>query len=226
MGAPEGHRRSEVQGPRPLTLHPPYDELAVRRRLAVLDRNRKALFAALCTEHLWPLYERYAAAVGRNPADLAPIVDRLWAALAGEPVDPTFDLPVVQQQLLDEDAPGWTVGSAYVDDATASLVYAIETWRTDDAQNAAWSARRLHDAADHAVQAALNAEIRNGVGDGADTEARRFAHPITQTAIGFIADALQAAESSPPLDWPALRQSARLKAHTWSPTTERRPAIS
>jgi hypothetical protein len=221
VGAPEERGRSEVQGPRPLTDHPAYDELAVRRRLSLLDRHRKTLFATLCAQYLWPQYEQHATTVGQNPATLAPVLDRLWAALAGEPVDLTCDLPLVGEQLLDEDSPEWIFESASVDDAVACLVYAIETWLTDDPENAAWAVRRLYDSADHAVRAALYGRSPGlsaataGSLELAEAEARELAHPIAQTALGFIASALEAAETSPSTAWPALRERVGREARVW-----------
>ncbi|WP_458106752.1 DUF416 family protein [Arthrobacter sp. R3-55] len=58
-----------------------FEHEAIRERLERLQPNQRAVFAAACAQHLWPLYERYSERSGTDPEPTAAILDEIWRAL-------------------------------------------------------------------------------------------------------------------------------------------------
>lgn len=109
----------------------------------------------------------------------------------------------------DEDDEGWTAGRTYAGNAAA---YAVQTWLTNDPQEAAWAARQLFDAADLAYfQANPGGDFTAEAEEKASLEA-----PVVQSVIFAIHRDLEAIETGRPLS--ALRQRAEMEGRDWAAT--------
>lgn len=51
----------------------------------------------------------------------------------------------------DQDAPGWTPLTAYGEDGLSVLAYCVSCLQSEEAQDAAWAARRVYEALDYFV---------------------------------------------------------------------------
>ena len=128
-----------------------YDEQALVDRLTALDRRSKTAFAASCAQSLLPLFERYAKSAGvpELGARLGAIVAAAWAAASGVEADVRGHQDEAEA-MVPSDGDGWTLETGYGQNAAAAAAYAIRTWLTDDAQEAAWAARQVYELADYA----------------------------------------------------------------------------
>lgn len=188
-----------------------YDEAAIVRRLARLDRKRKAAFAAACAQRLLPLYDRYADAVpSADGATVRSVVALVWDALRGAPVDLR-----PQQQLAEAHVPlendDWVLESGYAQNAAGCAAYAVRTWLSDDAQEAAWAARQAYEVADYAAQQLLSDLDLNA----RDAEAELAGHDLVQAALDAIERDLRLVEG-PELDLDALVARATAEGVAWS----------
>ena len=183
-----------------------YDEQAVRARLARLRRAERAAFAAACAERLWPLFVRYANITGQaDPRSLRTALDDTWRAVQGNEVD-LAEAQQVAEGMVPSDEGEWVHEMGYGLHAAACVAYAVRTWLTDDPQEAAWAARQVYEAADHAAQHArpdLDFDL-----DGPDAERTLREHPAVQAALAGIEDDLAAVESADPDSWDGLRKRA------------------
>ncbi len=129
-----------------------YDEQAILRRLAVLDRSSKTVFAASCAERLSGLFDRYARVAGAPELALRlrAVIDAAWGAASGAFVD-AGSLQAEAEGMVPQDADDWVLEAGYGQNAAAAAAYAMRTWMTDAPQEAAWAARHGYELADYAV---------------------------------------------------------------------------
>lgn len=169
-----------------------YNEPAIVTRLAGLGRTQKTAFAAAAAQRLAPLFVRYAATTDDVEADaIGSIIHDVWRSVGGAETD-LRPLQHVAEGLVPDEDDGWTIDAAYAQNAAASTAYAIRAWSTDDAQEAAWAARQLYEAADYAAQQILTPEVSGSDG----LEQALLAHPLVQDALAAIEDALAFVERS------------------------------
>lgn len=187
-----------------------YDEPANVQRLTRLDRTRKAAFAAACAQRLLPLFERYAAAVEADPRILQEALDGVWDALRGTQVDLRPMQAAAEDQVPQEDD-DWILETGYAQNAAACAAYAVRTWLTDDAQEAAWASRQVYELADYAVQQLLPDLDLNRP----DAEAQLLGHELVQTALAGIEHDLSEVESAE-LDLAQLAYRASHEGLAWS----------
>lgn len=187
-----------------------YDEAANVRRLSRLDRVRKAAFAAACAQRLLPLYGRFAAATHADPAIIHEALARVWDALQGASVDLRAVQAAAEDQVPQEDD-DWILEMGYGQNAAACCAYAVRTWLTDDAQEAAWAARQVYELADYAVQQLLPDLDLNSP----DAESQLAGHELVQAALVGIEQDLRDVES-PALDVDALAERASREGLVWS----------
>jgi len=167
-----------------------YNEGEMIARLTRLNRVGRAAFAAACAERLAPLFLRYAATTeAADGAALRAIIDEVWRAVSGEDCD-LRPLQAAAEDLVPDDEGEWSTQTAYAQNAAACSAYAVRAWLTDDPQEAAWAARQLYEAADHAAQQIVKAAgIRP-----ADLERMILGHDLVQAALGAIEDDLTSVE--------------------------------
>lgn len=187
-----------------------YDEPANVRRLARLDRTRKAAFAAACAQRLLPLFERYAAAVQADPTSIQEAVDRIWDALRGAQVD-LRPMQAAAEGQVPQEEDDWILETGYAQNAAACAAYAVRTWLTDDAQEAAWAARQAYELADYATQQLLPGLDLNGP----DSESQLLGHELVQAALVGIEQDLREVESAT-LDLAHLAERASREGLAWS----------
>lgn len=118
-----------------------YDETALRGRLSGLDRSAKTAFAAACAESLVPLQERYWTKTGNSgkAARAREILDSAWdVAFAGNSDVSSLESEAVSLGPTDDEE--WSFDMGYAQNAAAALAYAVRTWLSGGAQEAAWAA--------------------------------------------------------------------------------------
>lgn len=134
-----------------------YDEAIILDRLRTMDRFSRTAFAAACAERLWPLAERYFAVAmvpAAQVASLRAVLDAVWRTVFGEIEDLAAAKVLAESMVPDEDGP-WFPEIGYAQSAIAAVAYATRTWLSDEAQEAVWGARQVHEAADYAAQYGL-----------------------------------------------------------------------
>jgi hypothetical protein len=154
-----------------------YDERELVRTLSDISKARRTAFALACAQRL---YEEViiTAAVGDVGARLERVGSDLWRALeSGDDSElPRFEAGLIEI-MPDEDADGSFEG-AVLEDACASLVYAIRCFGHESVQNAAWSARRAYDTCDRYASRSLNTTSYN-----ASAEAQILSHNVVQNEL-------------------------------------------
>lgn len=160
-----------------------HDESKTIERLGQLPRHLQVAFALLCSLRLLPAYRRFAQRTGRGSwSALSALSDQVWLELMRQQRPAASDLKDVLDKvmaLIPTEEDGWDEETqAYAEDAAAALAYAIRTALTGEPQEAAWSARRAYESADHRAQAVV--EISPG--DQA-AEMAILAHPVVQTEL-------------------------------------------
>ena len=105
--------------------------------------------------------------------------------------------------MVPSDDDGWTLEMGYAQNAAGAAAYAIRTWLTDDAQEAAWAGRQVYELADYAVLQS-NPELDL---NSPDATAFVTASDLVQQALAALDRTLDAIESRP-ADWQQLRAAA------------------
>ncbi len=186
----------------------------MRARLARLGRAEKAAFGAACAERLWPLFVWYANITGRaDPRSLRRVLDDTWRAMQGNEVN-LAEAQQVAEGMVPSDEGESVHETGYGQNAAACVAYAVRTWLNDDAQEAAWAARQVYEAADYAAQHArpdLDFDL-----DAPDAERALREHPAVQAALAGIEDDLAAVESAEPDSWDGLRKRAEEDGAVWA----------
>jgi uncharacterized protein YjaG (DUF416 family) len=130
-----------------------YDEVEIVQKLWQLPVRLRALFALLCALRVLPSYARFHSKTGRgDPLALEALSERLWQDLTGNTMAASeLQLAVDSAlRLVPAEDDGWDEETQpYAEDAAAALAYALRARVTGDPQEAAWSARRVYEAADH-----------------------------------------------------------------------------
>lgn len=171
-----------------------YDESRLVRRLGHASWPGRVRFAASAAERLLPLCRRAheVAGVG-DPDTLTAALDLVWGA------GHVGELTRWQSALRDPvgDA-GWIV---FAQHGVAAVRYAVRTALSGSAQEAAWAARQVYEAADQAAMLQRpDLDLRSF-----RAEAELLASPVVREALGGIDDDLLAMED----ESPAVRAAAR-----------------
>lgn len=164
-----------------------YDESRLVRRLGYASWPGRVRFAASAAERLLPLCRRAHGAAGvGDPELLTAALDAVWDG------GPVGDLAQWQSRLRDPTSDdGWLV---FAQHGVAAVRYAIRVALSGSAQEAAWAARQVYEAADHAaVLQRPDLDLRSFRAD-----AELAASPVVREALGGIdADLLAMEDSSP-----------------------------
>lgn len=163
-----------------------YDEATLIRDLGRVSSDARVAFAASCAQRLLPAYARYWQRTARGePETLAQILERVWQHLLGERMSIYAASEAVSRCMgLIPGEPAWAAvpPSAdwpwvdelpYADDASSAVTYALRALQSGKAQEAAWAARRAHDAAAYYVTHHL----------GIDSDSIVRAHPIVVAEV-------------------------------------------
>lgn len=131
-----------------------YDEAQLVNALEELSVAGRATFAAACAERMVAVYRWFHGRTGQgDPAVLEQGLADLWATLEGRG-RPASGLELQQsaaEGLVPQEEDSWVDEHAYAENAAAAVAYAIRSWLTGSAQEAAWAARQLYDALDYRV---------------------------------------------------------------------------
>jgi hypothetical protein len=185
-----------------------YDAKALLDELARLDRRAKTGFAATCAQRLLPFYDRYLAAAGlKKDSTLDLVLDRVWAAVMGAPLDLGADRKAAESCVPDEDDEGWIRESGYAQNSAACVAYAVRTWSSDDAQEAVNAAWQIFELVDYLGQ--FDVPVAREDSDGGE-----MLKTLTEVSR-VIAEDLAAARSSG-TDWERIRQRALEFGSAWA----------
>ena len=163
-----------------------------------------------------PNYIRFSKRSGLgNPTVLKEALDSIWQDVQGRPLTKAELETILDrcEPLIPTDEEDTTEDAAYAEDAATSIAYAIEARLTDDAQKAAWAARRAFEAVDYFIMCQIGSTT-------IEPEHLRFAlsQPIVQAKLRrqqAVLEELQLASAEKSL-WPSaiskLRDRARRDA--------------
>lgn len=132
-----------------------YDEAAVLAAAAAFERTQKIRFAIGIAERLLATYRWGVSPDGGDQGALDTALDTGWLLAEGGAVDQAVVDALADHagsMYPDEDGDDWTVRSPFVQNAVASVEYALRAWSSDDPQQCVWASRQLIDAADYALQ--------------------------------------------------------------------------
>lgn len=132
-----------------------FNEQALHRDLNHLPPRSRVAFAASCAQRLTNVYRCYLAQVGQpgRAVDCDRALDYVWSRIllpSQETVTKQL-LADVMALIPDQDAPGWTPLTAYGEDGLSALAYCVSCLQSEEAQDAAWAARRVYEALDYFV---------------------------------------------------------------------------
>ncbi len=189
-----------------------YSEPELVERLGLLGQSAKTAFASACAQWLFPLFERYAQSIGAPELShrLGVVLSEAWAAADGG-VRIADAMQSESEALVPIDEDGWTLEMGYGQNAAAATAYAVRTWLTDRAQEAAWAARQVYEAADYATLQAHPDLDLNAPG----SSDRVLASPAVQSALMAIGVALEAVEAQPS-SYRSLRERCELEGRSWA----------
>lgn len=129
-----------------------FDERQLKDDLSTLDWQRRAIFAAACAQRLFPhiaIYEEQAN-LDKSSWVFSRTLEKLWKSAASSFED-TQELRSLHERcvesLPDDDA-AWKAGTAFADDASAAIVYALEAVLNKSVEASLYSARRVYEAID------------------------------------------------------------------------------
>lgn len=154
-----------------------FQELGLKRALAELPASRITAFAASCAHRL-------ACDVSQlEPSSeydriLTEATSGLWQALRSHQ---TFDGGSLEARLIEiipDEVNDEEFTAAVVEDAIASMIYAIRSIYSDRAQNAAWSARRVYETADR-----YSSQFLNDFEFSESSEIQILRHPVVQREL-------------------------------------------
>ncbi|MBD7918829.1 DUF416 family protein [Cellulomonas sp. Sa3CUA2] len=190
-----------------------YDEEWLLAESCRIDRSARTAFAAACAELLWPVVERYAAAVSL-PAERLEVLrgslDAVWDALDGVDADVAAARATAESMVPFDGDEDWVMEAGYAQSAIAAVVYAARSWLTDDPQEAVWAARQVYEAADYAAQ---HADGRAVMVYSADVEDELRTATVVRAATRAVAEWLdQAATHSPS----TVRRSVRAESRAFA----------
>ena len=158
-----------------------FDETELEGRIEQLPITSRTAFAAACAERMAPSYEAYSQRTGTgDPAVYRELLGHLWIDLAGQRMsDSEIDKNIKRSEELFplEDDP-WVPEYPAADDATAALVYSLQSRRNGSSKEAAWAARRAYEALDDYVITRENLDISS---PGAELQILN--HPLVQAEL-------------------------------------------
>ena len=198
---------------------PEYDEMVLKGRLSGLDRRAKTAFTAACAESLVALHERYWTTTGDSgkAARAREILDSAWdVAFAGNSDVSSLESEAVSLGPTDDEE--WSFDKGYAQNAAAALAYAVRTWLSGDAQEAAWAARQVYEAAEYSGS---QPDVQPGellvrkVSDVAVQIAVTDTSSGVQSALDFLDQALRICEDIP-LPRDQLQVLAQSSGQTWA----------
>lgn len=124
------------------------DESALIEALQKLPTAHRAMFAAACAERLWTTVADAPPALANALRDA---LDALWGWLIETATQPSAAEGALDRVMRYSDTL-W-------EDAVAATAYALRCYRTGDAREAAWSARRAYDFLDDRIATELGVRI-------------------------------------------------------------------
>ena len=192
-----------------------YDENLLAKDIRHLDRESRTAFAAACAERLWPLVERYAAAVALPWSEvriLREALDSAWdAAIYTHSISGLEEVIDSVESLAPFEDEGWVLESGYAQNGIAAIAYALRSWLSNDPQQAVWAARQVYEAADYAIERGPSSAAPH-LWEG---ESELANHPLEQVAIQAILTDLENAKSYDPR---AVRDQAKSAAMDFTAT--------
>lgn len=136
-----------------------FDEPRLRKALSALPSRARLAFAVARATRQLSAYERFAELYPHNrPIRPRQIAASLWDKIQRSDLAVKGWPEVLDEvmALIPEEQPGHGFLDLIAQDSIASLAYAIRCLIFDDAQEAAWAARRAYEAADQAAIRSLN----------------------------------------------------------------------
>lgn len=106
----------------------------------------------------------------------------------------------------------------YAQNAAAALAYAIRTWLSDDAHEAAWAARQVYEAAEYSFsQPDMGPDelLVRKVSDISAQNAGLDSSAGMQSVLAFLDQALGMCEDKPS-SWDQLQRLARSAGQSWA----------
>lgn len=185
-----------------------YDEPALISKLSRLDPKQRAAFAAAAAERLVPAYEAFHDKTGGgDPRTLRAWLDAVWGHLIEREELVIADHLDVVDSLTPSESEEWSVVTGLAENAAVAVSYAIDAALGCSAQDAAWAARQLYEAADLWVRTRDDVDF-----NVSGAEATVLADPIVQSELRRQARDLDQLERSETDLLPRVAADLRLRS--------------
>lgn len=162
-----------------------FNEKELFYQIEQLGKQHRAAFAAACAERLLPSYLRFSKRTGWGDYFfLVNTLEDLWKNLSSEqkPGVDNKDIDVrisTTMSLIPAESDGqWVSEQACAEDAASAVVYALRCFRTGEAQEAVWAARRSYECLDHYVINSEKIDI-----NVSEAEGKILSHPLIQAEL-------------------------------------------
>lgn len=156
-----------------------YDEARLTEALTALPSTARAMFAATCAERMLPVYRWFKRRTDYgDPAALELALEEVWRSFGGH-VSKYLES---RRELIEDLVPGeddsWVDESAYAQNATAAVAYAIGALLTGSVSDAVAASYQPYEALDYRVTNRDDVDI-----NAADAERSIVSDPLIQQEL-------------------------------------------
>lgn len=154
-----------------------FDEEELKGTLTHLATTRISAFAASCAGRLARDVNQFQPG-SESDQVLAEAGLTLWEGIRSGRMFDTQQLEARLMEVMPDELDDGDFTAAVVEDATASMIYAMRSRSSDNVQNAAWAARRVYETADRYASGSVN-EFEYGE----SAEAQILQNPVVQLEL-------------------------------------------
>ena len=159
-----------------------FSRTKLRSKLDQLSLPLALVFAASCAERLLPAYITFSDLSEQGePEALTGILARLRREIVGDPMTKSevqANIDICTELIPSDDDESLDVETAYAENASAALAYALTSLKKGNSQEAMWSAEQAYEALDHFVVNRDNVNL-NALG----AEGQILADPLIQAEL-------------------------------------------
>jgi uncharacterized protein YjaG (DUF416 family) len=159
-----------------------FSRYQLTRKLNRLPSMLRVVFSAACAERLLPAYITFSSLAGQGePETLTRILARLWEDIAGDPMtggEIQSNVGTCMGLIPPGDDEALHVETAYAEDASVAVVYALTCRQSGNSEEAMWSAQRACSAIEH-----FTTSREKFVPKPVSDPSRVYAHPLIQAEL-------------------------------------------
>jgi uncharacterized protein YjaG (DUF416 family) len=164
-----------------------YDENNILKIMAVIDKKIRPIFAASCTERLYPLFTRYSVLLKNDEVNIFKCtLDSIWRHLRGDMVlncQKMEEAARWAENVGPTDESDWMDINPYAENAASALYYTIRACLTNDPQDCVWASRQTYEAVDYYVHNNEQIDFNQS-----DSEIKILVHSLIQQELKHQAE--------------------------------------